>query len=378
MQQSNPDSAYAGIVRHWTAAVAVAVATGIAFLLLSGDGLPVPNPEVARQLFWAGWSPVAAAAIIAFLAITSGTWTRSHKIGLAIAAATAVAGWSADASNFGVAVLVAMHVPLVAWGAVGVAAMSDGAARGREAYAYCVRSMETVIVGGIFLGMGGIFAGLTAGLLSVFEIEPAERLITGLAAFGIGVIPVLAVATVFDPSTPLTAQKPTGLARLLRIVTWLLLPAALWVLALYVVWLIPVYFWRAFEERAVLAAYNATVMAIVALIIAAAAPRASGDGSSPRLLRYALGAVGGLGAVLNVYALAAITSRVLEYGWTPNRHVVLGWNVVTLLLLASLVTRLWPVASDRLDAVRDAAGRAVILPVLWAFWLIAAMPWLFR
>ena len=63
------------------------------------------------------------------------------------------------------------------------------------------------------------------------------------------------------------------------------------------------------------------------LLCAAASGRREQDN---QVLRYALLSLAALTLVLNLYALAAIAYRTLELGLTPNRHAVLGWNIVTL------------------------------------------------
>lgn len=56
-----------------------------------------------------------------------------------------------------------------------------------------------------------------------------------------------------------------------------------------------------------------------------------------RLLRYGTGAITLLTLALNTYALAAVVSRTLQGGLTANRHAVIGWNVVTLLMLIAIL-----------------------------------------
>ena len=187
---------------------------------------------------------------------------------------------------------------------------------------------------------------------------------------------MLAVAAVYDPRRAPTQQEPTGLARILRIMTWLLLPLALGVLAIYVFWFIPTYFWRAFDERDVLVIYNATIIAIQALLAAAVSTtNASGLQTNARFLRPAILSLTTLGLSLNVYALAAIVSRFLQYGFTPNRHAVLGWNMVTLLMLALLLSRAWPAKDENWIAVfRASMAQGMLLASAWAAWVVWGIP----
>lgn len=79
--------------------------------------------------------------------------------------------------------------------------------------------------------------------------------------------------------------------------------------------------------------------------------------------------------LLNAYSLAAITSRTVNGGLTPNRQAVLGWNVATLLMLGILI---WSLLSSDLDSWPESFskwfGRAISLTFAWSFWVIFILP----
>jgi hypothetical protein len=154
-----------------------------------------------------------------------------------------------------------------------------------------------------------------------------------------------------------------------------LLPLALGVLAVYVFWFVPKYFWRPFQEREVLFVYNATILAILVLLTATAT---SPDERSQRLntiLRTAVLVLAGITWFLNLYALTALIARTLDFGLTPNRYTGLGWNIVTLLMLASIVIRLVQVRPDEwTGAVRESIARTSILAVVWGLWVLLSIP----
>jgi hypothetical protein len=369
-----------GLYRHWGAALAISLGCGALFALFVGDKVPVPVPGVANPLFWIGWAPLAAVGIVVFLAVVAPESNRLRWYGGAAAIAI-VAALSSALMAWGrtdhVATLIALHLPFVAWAAVGASVTMGRPDRERHFYAFIVRSMEALVTSGIYLGAGIVFGGLTLGIFAVLGLELPESALRVALAFGIGVIPVLAVASVYDPTCAPAEQNLSGLARILRIVTWLMLPVAIGVLTLYVFWFIPAYFWRAFNEREVLIVYNATIMAILALL---AVTVSSGSGhrrrQGERVLRRAVLSLSTLTLLLNVYALAAIVSRIVQYGGlTPNRHAVLGWNIVTLLMLAFLLVRSWSSESDEwLPEFRASLARAMVLAVGWASWVVLGLP----
>ncbi len=364
----------------WGRALKLAALSGLLFVVLVGERPPVPFPEVATEWFRIGWSPVAALALIAWLG-SGRPADRTPRVYVAAALATvvvaAVAGGLAWGAEDTASVLAGFHLPFLTWAAVGATVVGFGTAREAQIYAFALRSMEVLAVSAIFLGAVGLTTGLTAGLLAVFEISLPEVAVQRIIAFGIGAIPVLALATSYDARRLPQDQSPTGVARLLRIMTWLLLPVALAVLAVYVIWLIPVYFWRAFEDRDVLIVYNVTLIALVVFMTAAAAPAAKRALSQRWVvwLRPALLSLMSLTLLLNLYAFAANATRIAQFGMTTNRYVVLGWNAVTLAMIAFMLAQTWRAEPDEsAAALRAAIGRALVVPVVWSFVVLLTAP----
>jgi hypothetical protein len=83
--------------------------------------------------------------------------------------------------------------------------------------------------------------------------------------------------------------------------------------------------------------------------------------------------------VIDVLALAAILSRITEFGWTPNRTAGLGLNVV---LLANLVWTAWLLAAflrGRRPFSDLERWQTAYIPVYaaWAAIVVAVFPPLF-
>src|SRR5690606_3041207 len=126
-----------------------------------------------------------------------------------------------------VAVLGAMHLPFVSWAIVGAALCLGYTNPAKQSHAYLVKSVETVLTGGIFFGAGLIFVGLTYGIFAVLGIELPEDDLQVVAAWAIGAIPLLAIGSVYDVTTsPATQDWNAGLTRTLRILSRLFLPLA--------------------------------------------------------------------------------------------------------------------------------------------------------
>lgn len=366
--------------RHGWTVIGASVLLGVVSALLARGKAPVPIPGAADMLFWVGWGPLVAVGLLAYLARAERSAKRLVRYAVAALAVVGVslyAGLTIGARTDDVALLGAIHLPFVSWAAVGAALCLGYPNPARQSYAYLVKSVETVLTGAIFFGAGLIFVGLTYGIFAVLGIAlPADNL-QFLAAWAVGAIPLLALGSVYDATaSPVAQDWHAGLTRTLRILARLLLPLALGVLLVYVLWFIPVYFQKPFEERDVLIIYNATILAIMVLLtVVVSGPVDARSARRRSLFRYAVLGLGGLTLILNGYALAAVASRALDAGLTPNRFAVIGWNVTTLLILTSVGGQLW-IARQKswMPVFRESIGLLATLAAVWAALLLIILP----
>ncbi len=362
-------------IRHWKTAVGVSVVLGVAFALLAGDRPPAPIPGESSSQFWIGWAPLTALFILGFLAAVSREAEPCRRYGrpgaliLILAVLVAMAGWE-RVDN--VAGLLAVHLPVAVWATLGAGVALGRSDATNQQYAYLVKSVEAVLTAGIYFAAGGIFLALTFGIFSVLGIELPEEEMLHVAAWGIGAVPVLALASVYDPTVPPVLQDwSTGLSRILQLLTRIFLPLALGVLLVYVLWFIPSNFWHPFREREALIVYNATILGVLMLLsIAVSGPAPEGN-----VLRNALLALAVLTALLNAYALAANLTRIFELGLTPNRYAVAGWNVVTMLMLSTVIFRLWSGGPEQwVPSLRRGIALASVLAAVWSAWVVVGLP----
>ena len=159
------------------------------------------------------------------------------------------------------------------------------------------------------------------------------------------------------------------------ILTTLLLPLTLVVLVVYILF-IPFNFSSPFESRDVLIVYNAMLFGIVGMLLGATPVRQADLAPFLRpWIRRAIIAVAALTALISVYALAAVVYRTLQGGLTPNRVTVIGWNLVNIGILVSIVvTQLRLKSGTWSDALKKVFGRAALVYVAWGLGLMILLP----
>jgi len=365
---------------QYRTAIAVSIVLASCYVVFSRGGPPIPAPGEASPLFWLGWSPMAGLAILLYLAIVDRSIDRLRRYAwpavaiVAIGVYAAVQNWSKTGP---VADLVAMHLPFVAWAAVGIGLCAERNNPYSQGYAFMLKSLEAVMVGGIYFGALVVFAALTNGIFEAIGIELPEQNFQWVVACGIGIVPVMALASVYQPAAAPADQGPaSGLTGIVAVISRLILPLAMGVLLVYLLWFIPAYFERPFQDRSVLIVYNATILAILVLLtVIVKDTDRQWLIQSDRLYRYAVLAMTVLTFLLNVYAITAILYRTVSFGLTPNRYACLGWNAVTLIILAGLLFGMIKNGSQRWSqGFQTTLARFSTLAVCWALWVIFILP----
>ena len=307
---------------NWKLAVPLAMLNGLIFWVLSDPDLMVRDHLPVLALLGA---PITALIVMGFLALTAQKhYRRSLAIGAALSLVVALA--------FALAYLVVQihyryyldlmvpHIALLSWVAVGASLISFKSSAG-DRHAFLIKSIEVFITGGVYLIAGVAFGMITLGMFAALSITLPDVLLRLIAAGGAGLIPVIAVVTIYDPTVEPEAQDfKQGLIRFISTMMRLLLPLTLGVLIIYIL-IIPFNFLEPYKNRDVLIVYNIMLFAIMGLLVGVT-PIELTD-LSPRLqaaLRNGILAVAGLAALVSLYALSALIYRTVAGGITINRR----------------------------------------------------------
>ena len=365
----------------WLDAVPLALLSGVLLGLLAGINQQFLNHMPYFVLFW---SPIAASIAIVFLVVVAkGNYRRANlAIGLLILAALYIlliaptqASWYAQPYLDQMAI----HLPLLAWIALGLTLLWLRSLV-PDRFAFLIKSIEVAITAGLYLIAGVAFGVITIGLLQALSIQLPADWMQFLAGAGFGLIPILAIASIYDPHLPPSQQDfSQGLSKFIANMMRLLLPLTMAVLAIYVI-LIPFNFFQPFRNRDVLIVYNIMLFAVMGLLLGAT-PILTDD-LSPRLksvLRAGFLAVAGLAILVSLYALSAILYRTFSNMLTMNRLIIIGWNVINITILGFLFYQVWRKGKeDWVQGAQTVFSRSMLAYVIWDLFVIFAIPLIFR
>ncbi len=379
-----------GYVVAWAWVIPLAIINGLLFWWLSDDrfmitieGFRGSSRDFMPAIVLLA-APLSAAFVLIYItAAGRKRWRLSALIGITIVAAGAYVlliypqlGIMPFQEQY--LILMTMHLPLLAWAGVGaflVARHRDPTNR----FTFLIKSLEAFIFGGLFLIAGVLFTAITVGLFDALDVRLPDEVMRLFIAGGVGLVAVVAVAVMYNPTVPPADQAfDEGLSKLVALLMRIMLPLTLLVLLVYLAF-IPFNFRAPFDNRDVLIVYNVMLFAVVALLVGATP--VSLAGISPRLahwLRLAIIAVAALALIISLYALAAILYRTALDRLTPNRLTFIGWNVINIgLLFLVLLFQLRAKKGRWLQGLYRAFSIGTVAYVVWTVVLILSLPWLF-
>jgi len=248
-----------------------------------------------------------------------------------------------------------------------------------DRFAFLKKSIEVMVVAGLYLIAGIIFGAITLGMFQALSISLPDIWLRLIVAGGFGLLPVMAVATVYDPGKlPSEQDFDQGLSHFVATMMRLLLPLTLGVLAIYII-VIPFFFLEPYENRDVLIVYNLMLFGIIGLLLGATPIR--GDDLSPTLqkwLRIGIIVVAILAVLISIYALSATVFRTVEGGLTLNRLTIIGWNIINITILLWLIYKQFKDGREKwIESMQSVFSLAANAYMVWGLFLLVAVPLIF-
>ncbi|MCI0520573.1 MAG: hypothetical protein L0Z70_09995 [Chloroflexi bacterium] len=362
---------------NWKLALLLGVATGLIFWLLFQEKLVFSNDLPYLFVFW---SPIAALFALVYLTAQSGRgYLRSLITGAVLIAAIIYVYVSAKIQFPPLAEhyinLMMIHMPVLSWIALGFNAL-DQAPGVQNRFAFLMKSVETAVTAGLYLMAGMAFFGITMGMLDALGVEVPEIILRGMAAGGFGLLPVLALATQYNPKLrPEEQDFSQGLSKFIATLMRLLLPLTFLVLVIYI-FIIPFFFNEPFENRDVLIVYNVMLFAVVGLLLGVTPVHLEEVSANLQTwLRRGILAASALAALVSLYALSATVYRTVLNGVTMNRMTIIGWNTINIALLALVVVGLVRRSEQPwADRIKSVFSLGMIAYLAWDIFIIVAVP----
>jgi hypothetical protein len=262
--------------------------------------------------------------------------------------------------------LTCLHIPILLWLVIGyVFAGSDSDKR-----MDFLRYHGDLIVMTAVIGLaGGLFTGLTLNLFKLIDIDIEDYYFRYLVLSILPSVPLLA--------TFLVRQNASLVSKISPVIARIFTPIVTITLALF---LVAVIFTGKdpYNDREFLLVFNGILIGVMALILFSLGEATKVNAS--RVHQYFLFALALVAIIDNGIALSAIGYRLVEFGVTPNRLVVLGSNALIMVHLMLATKNVWGFLKGQTTIEDVEKGITSYLPIyaIWAAIVSFLFPLIFQ
>lgn len=264
-------------------------------------------------------------------------------------------------------ILSCIHLILVQWSILAysfVPSFEDKSHR----LAFLRYNGDIIVMTTLILIAGGIMSGLTVGLFTLIGFNIAEVYFENVGLFGASAAPVVA--------TYLIQSNPNLVGKISPVLARIFSPLVLIMLIVYLIAI--VYSGKdPYNDREFLMIFNALLIGVMALIFFSVAE--TNTESKTGRETWILILLSGVTIIINGIALSAIIFRIAEWGITPNRAAVFGSNMLILINLVLINTKLYHVLRKRGDlrGVGELMAGYIPIYIIWAIIVTILFPLIF-
>lgn len=265
--------------------------------------------------------------------------------------------------------LVCIHLPLLLWSALGLAYTGNAYRQNEARVSFLKFNADIAIVGNVVSLAFGLLTAITIGLFSAININIGEFYLEWIIVAAMASSPIVCAYIV--------QANPKLVNRITPIIARIFSPLVLITLLVY----IPAIFISGkdpFHDRDFLLVFNLLLMGVMAIIFFAVS--ATEKDKTNGFANWVLVGLCLTTIMVNSIALAAISYRIVEWGFTPNRTAVLGGNILILinLIMASIKVIGVMRAKANQEDVQHAITRYLPVYTAWTIIVVFLFPLIFH
>lgn len=261
-----------------------------------------------------------------------------------------------------------LHLILMLWCLYGVVYIDFDISDKIKRISYIRYNGELAVLAAVIIIAGGILTAVTLGLFSAIEVNIERFYIDYIVISGLVCVPI--VATFIIRKYPYVANK------IAPIIANIFSPLVLITLIVYLISIL-VIGKDPYNDRDFLIIFNLMLLGVMAIVVFSIS--GTSINKKQRFNEMVLLALTIITLVIDLIALSAILYRVGEYGFTPNRTIVLGSNLLFFGNLLLIMIDLFKVNFKNKEIKDAELTVAKYLPAyaLWTIFVVFIVPWLF-
>lgn len=364
-EQLNDDAMNIGIRDLWFLFIACATA-----------GLFIKLPQVldfdAGNYFYyeknAGLIVFLGLSVYAFLIHTSYNTRHILITALAFFVAAVYINLLPSNSESHSVLLAYIHLPLMIWCLYGLV-FTGFDIKNKSAWIDFIKyNGDLVVLLAIIAIAGGALTGLTIGLFSAIGLVIEKFYFENIVMVGMVSAPVVA--------TFITRKYSYVIHKIAPIIANIFSPLVLITLIAFLITFVltgkdP------YNDRDFLLVFNLMLFAVIGIIVFSISE--ASKNKRQRFNEWTLFALSVLAVVVDLIALSAITYRLGEFGFTPNRTVILGSNILVFVNLVVIMVDLYKVnfKNKELKLLEMTVANYLPIYALWTIFVVFALPLIF-
>ena len=263
--------------------------------------------------------------------------------------------------------LIYIHIPLLGWFMLGFAYLGNEYLNNNKRITYLKYNGELILMSAIILLSCLCITILTIGLFDLIGMNIEKFYMQNIAIWEIGAIPIFA--------TFLVQNNPQLINKISPLIAKIFTPIVFVTLFIYLITII--YKGKyAYNDRNLLLVYNLLLVLVLALIFYSIAEN---ENKKITNLLLILG-MSLLTIFINALAVSAILFRILEWGFTPNRVAVLGWNCLIFLHVLFVCYNLINVVRKKTEVqtIKNTIAKYLPIYAIWALIIVLLFPFIFN
>lgn len=260
------------------------------------------------------------------------------------------------ANSSDIMVLSSIHLVLFLWSVLGYSYTTKLNNASENRLSFLKYNGDLLVMSALLVIAGAILSGITIGLFELIGINITQIYFNYIAIFGAAAIPLVA--------TYLTQTNPQLVGKVSPVIAKIFSPIVLVMLVVYLIAI--VYSGKdPYNDRDFLLLFNILLIGVMAIIFFSVAGTANTTKRAWEVWVILLLSV--VTILVNGIALSAIIFRISEWGFTPNRMAVLGSNLLILINLILVTSKLFRVISKKSDIKDVGLTIGYYLPI-YAIW----------
>jgi len=266
-------------------------------------------------------------------------------------------------------ILACIHLPFFLWFTGGLAFLTPTYRNLQKRSEFLKLNGEIVMYTLLILFFGMILTGITYALFSIIDVNIMEWYFEWVVVFGTIASPIVAAALVLNKG-----KKYINFAPLLSKIFAPLFMITLLVFLSVICFKLK----NPFLERDFLFIVNLLLMVVVAITTFVIIDR--DQKKKPNVLDYNTIILLFSSLMIEAIALYSIFTRMISDGFTPNRVVLIGLNLIILVQLSGMILcyMKWLLKKAELALTIDWITKYIPIYFYWSAFIVFIFPWLFR